>query len=129
MKYYNKDYENSIMDGETEERLEESRQIDQENEEIAKSQNIWRNPLNLYIELYRERHDGYPSDNILIISVLSSFFITLCLTIFICDILNTMIDTGFYTFVEYFVIIFIISLILIVHFLRYFFQDDNRQTN
>ena len=129
MKYYDKEYENSIMDGETEEGLEEARQLNQENEEIAKSQNIWRNPLYLYIELYRERHDGYPDDNIIIFSVLSSLFITLCLTILICEILNTMIDTSFYTFVEYFVIIFIISLILIIHFLGYFFQDDGQQTN
>jgi hypothetical protein len=129
MKYYNKDYENSVVDDKTEGRLEEVREIDQENEEITESQKIWRNPLELYIELYRERHNGYPSDTIIILSILSSFFITLCLTIIIVDVLNTINNAGIYTFLEYFIIIFIIVSILIIYFFRYFFQDDGQQTN
>lgn len=117
MKYYNKDYENSIVDDKTEEHLEDYREINQEHDVMV----MGESPIDLYLNMFRD-----PLNLIIIISLLSAFFISLCLTTMVCDVLLAMNDTNNTTFIGYFVIFFIIVFILIQRVLGYFFQHNDQ---
>ena len=52
MKYYNKDYENFVLDENAEIRVEKQRQDEEEIREIKKSQR----PFKSLLDIYRERH-------------------------------------------------------------------------
>ena len=72
MKYYNKDYENFILDENAEIRVEKQRQDEEEIREIKKSQR----PFKSLLDIYRERHNGYPSYSVLFLSMFAAAFIT-----------------------------------------------------
>jgi hypothetical protein len=74
MKYYNKDYSNYINDDDTQRAIDkdvdEIRQIDEEYKKIEKSRSIFKSLL----DVYRERHDGYPSNSIFLASFILTMF-------------------------------------------------------
>jgi hypothetical protein len=73
MKYYNKDYENFVIDENAEIRVEKQRQDEEEIREIKKSQRLFKSRL----DVYRERNNGYPSLSILFLSLFAAAIITM----------------------------------------------------
>ena len=79
MKYYNKDYENFVIDQDTETRIEKQQQLDEANKEIEKRQR----PFKSIIDVYRERNNGYPSYSVLFLSLFAAAIITFIATLVI----------------------------------------------
>ena len=129
MKYYNKDYGNYINDDSTEvsidKEVDETRQIDEEYKKIEKSGRLFRSP----IDIYRERHNGYPSNLVFFVSLLLSAFIlfvifSICTQII--DNLNLLSPHEYYSYLMYSFPIMLLAiflmLLVVLHFIRPFVQ-------
>lgn len=130
MKYYNKDYENFVIDDKTEIRVEKQHQDD---EEIRKIENAQR-PFKSLIDRYRDSHNGYPSYSILFLSLFAAGIITFITTMiigFTLVDLNIITDVYFGKILLYILPLWVLAIMVITYIIlnyvrKFFVQNDER---
>lgn len=133
MKYYNKDYENFVVDQDTETRIEKQQQVDEVNKEMEKRQR----PFKSIIDVYRERNNGYPSYSILFLSLIVAAIITLIATLLI-EFIIVDLNITTYLYLERlqarYLLVWVLAIMIITYLiLNYakwlFVKEDEHQKN